>query len=67
MRPTQRVFFKKLIKWLAIALVCLFVYYHPIAALIIVLSVIGVGVLLLLFIQKILDRWNDTDFKSTFK
>lgn len=64
MRPNQSKFFKRFLKILVIILLGLFTYFHPIAMLIIVLSIIGVGVLLVLFLTKLINWWNENDFMN---
>lgn len=67
MRPTQRKLFNLLLKWMAIILICLFVWYHPFVVLTILGVIIGIGLLLLFFLNKVMKWFEDSDFIKSFK
>jgi len=67
MRPNQGQFFKKILKLLAISLIALFAYYHPIVVLVLFLIIMGLGILLYFFLGRVMKWFEDIDFKHPFK
>ena len=67
MRPTQRKNLNLLLKWLVNVLIFLFAWNYPFVVLTILGVIIGIGVLSLLFLNKVMKWFEDSDFTNLFK